>query len=447
MKGLIFTYVMTYGGAVVALVNPFIGLLIYISFAIIKPESLWHWAVPRGNYSRILAIAFLIGWALQGFGNWNFGRARPVVWALLGYWGWMVLSAAAAPEQTLAWAFVESQSKILLPVLVGMTLVDSVAKLKQIAWAIMLSQGLVALEMNLAYLAGRNRVVETGFGGMDNNCVSIAMVTGCGLAFFLGLGQTVWWKRWGSFAAAGLMAHIPMISMSRGGMLALCVLGVVAFVLIPKQPKHYALFLLALVIGIRLAGPQVLDRFSMVFADTEERDSSAANRIKYWGYCCEIMVEQPALGAGPGNYRLAATERHPESIPERADLVEYAHSLWFETGAELGFPGLGFLLAFYLSTVWMLWRLLRSGAPLIPFATDSARMVIAALAGFGVSVSFVSLSGLEIPFYVVLLGAGTVKLAGQNALCISPTRDEWRAVGLIGSVDLSPVERVLRPGG
>ena len=30
MKGLLFTYVVTYGGAIAALVEPFIGLLVYI---------------------------------------------------------------------------------------------------------------------------------------------------------------------------------------------------------------------------------------------------------------------------------------------------------------------------------------------------------------------------------------------------------------------------------
>ena len=66
MKGLIFTYLLTYGGAAASLFNPFIGLLVYVAFAILRPESLWHWSVPEGNYSRIVAIALLIGWARRG---------------------------------------------------------------------------------------------------------------------------------------------------------------------------------------------------------------------------------------------------------------------------------------------------------------------------------------------------------------------------------------------
>ena len=74
-KGLILTYFLTYGGALVSLGRLFVGLLIYICFAIVKPEALWYWSVPRGNYSRIIAGALLVAWVLHGFGNWRLGRA------------------------------------------------------------------------------------------------------------------------------------------------------------------------------------------------------------------------------------------------------------------------------------------------------------------------------------------------------------------------------------
>src|SRR5437870_1297376 len=86
MKGLIFTYVLTYGGAVAAVYDPFVGLMIYICFAIVKPESMWYWSVPAGNYSRIVAIALLAGWLVRGGGKWQFGAARAVVLAVIGYW-------------------------------------------------------------------------------------------------------------------------------------------------------------------------------------------------------------------------------------------------------------------------------------------------------------------------------------------------------------------------
>src|SRR4051794_12653214 len=99
MKGLIFTYVLTYGGAAASLFRPFYGLLIYLTFAILRPEYLWPWAIAPGNYSRIVAVALLIGWSANGFGNWRFGRAKTFVWILLAYWFWITLSAVFAGNQ------------------------------------------------------------------------------------------------------------------------------------------------------------------------------------------------------------------------------------------------------------------------------------------------------------------------------------------------------------
>src|SRR5271154_86244 len=109
MKGLLFTYALTYGGAVGALFDPFAGLLIYIAFALLKPECLWFWSVPSGgNYSRIVAIGLLGGWALNGFWTWQFGRALIIVTALLCYFGWSLLCAPfAIASSELAWNQVE----------------------------------------------------------------------------------------------------------------------------------------------------------------------------------------------------------------------------------------------------------------------------------------------------------------------------------------------------
>ncbi len=82
------------------------------------------------------------------------------------------------------------------------------------------------------------------------------------------------------------------------------------------------------------------------------------------------------------------------------------HSLWLQTGAELGIPGFVSLLAFYLIVIIRLWPYHSENSVVPdPFYRDIARMVIAALIGFAASAQFVSITFLEIPYYVVLLGA------------------------------------------
>jgi probable O-glycosylation ligase (exosortase A-associated) len=404
MKGLIITYVLTYGGAVVSLFNPFVGLLIYICFAIIKPESLWFWAVPPGNYSRTVAIALLIGWALKGFGRWDLGRAKAVVGFLIAFWAWVIISGLAATYSEAALGWAEQLTKTVLPFVVGMTVIDSVTKLKQLAWVIVLSQGYVAYDLNRSYYDGFNRIQELGFGGMDNNCVGITMVTCCGLALFLGFNAPRWWQKAIAFIAALLMAHCVLFAFSRGGMLGLILMTVTAFILIPKKPQYYAIFAVIVLIGLRLAGPQVQARFMTTFADEANRDGSAESRLELWQKCIEIMFHNPILGIGPRNFPLRA--------PEFGwSLGKEAHTTWLQVGAETGFPGLFFLASFYAVCVKRLWPLRRESCPVPdPWIRDTSRMVIASLAGFVVSAQFVSLPGLESPYYVVLLGAGALKL-------------------------------------
>jgi hypothetical protein len=47
-------------------------------------------------------------------------------------------------------------------------------------------------------------------------------------------------------------------------------------------------------------------------------------------------------------------------------------------------------------------------------------MVIAALSGFAVAVQFVSAEGLELPYYVVLIGAGVLKLSSPRSREAAP---------------------------
>jgi probable O-glycosylation ligase (exosortase A-associated) len=404
MKGLIFTYALTAGGAVLGLFDPFYGLLVYVSFSILRPEAMWPWAVPQGNYSRIVGVALLLGWVLRGCGTWELGRGRGIVVALLGFWGWAALSAAQAVDSSIAWGAVVFLGKIILPFLVGLTTIDSVRRLKQLAWVIVLSQAYLAFELNLSYYGGYNRVWEDGFGGMDNNCVAIAMVTSVGLAFFLGLGARSWWLRGLLCAAALLMVHVILFSFSRGGMVALGLTGVVAFFLIPKKAAHYLLFAVALAVALRLAGPEVRARFWTTFADAETREASAQSRLDLWRDASDTIARQPVFGVGPDCWGEVAPEY---GCPRGKEI----HSLWFQTAADHGVPGMVFLAVFYGLCMVRLWPLTREKTPLPdPWLRDAARMVLAALTGFVVAAQFVSIRYLELPFYTVLLGAGVLRL-------------------------------------
>lgn len=404
MKPLVFTYLLTYGSAAVSLFYPYVGLLAYVWLAVATPEFLWPWAVPPGNYSRIVAIAMLVGWSLRGFGSWKLGKSWALVAALVAFTGWASLSAAMSAVPELGWRFVVDLLKIGVPFIAGLTLIDSEAKLRQLGWVLLLSQGYVAYELNMAYLGGFNVLDSIGYRAMDNNGVAITMATGAALAFFLGLAERAWWKRLTAWGCAALMTHVVMFSYSRGGMLALCAAGFFAFLGVARKPWHFAVFLVALAIALRMAGPSVREEFLTVFAKPEQRDASAASRLTMWRACASVMVQNPVTGVGPNHWGF---------VGARYGLApgQEAHSTWLQMGAELGVPGMLLLLAFFGICVKRLGGLvLRCTSPADAYWRDAAAGVVTALVAYGVSAQFVTCDGVEFPFYVVLFGAGVLRL-------------------------------------
>lgn len=418
--GLAFTYLMSYGGAAVAIANPFVGLLIYVCFAIFRPGSgLWYWSVPiDGNFSKILALGLLIGWAIRGFGDWRFGRAGMTIVVLLAYLVWNVLSVTQAQISSFAWIWVEAQSKIVLLVFVGITLLDSIQKLKQLAWVILVSHGYVAYELNRDYFAGFNRLAEVGFGSMDNNCMAITLVSCTGLGIFLCLGAPKLWQKTVAAVCVAFMVHAILFSFSRGGMLGLILVVTISFLLMQRKPIHYACLVLGLGLTLAASGDEVTKRFMSTFASEKERDSSADSRLDMWKICLTVTADNPVLGLGPHHFPVHATSFGLTANKE-------AHSTWLQLAAEIGVPGSVFLLAFFLSVVFRLWPVKNMSYPVPdPWLHDLARMVIASTVGFVFTAQFVTLPGLEAPYYIVLLGAGALRLLSVPGLVTDhETRD------------------------
>jgi hypothetical protein len=119
-------------------------------------------------------------------------------------------------------------------------------------------------------------------------------------------------------------------------------------------------------------------------------------------------MQDPIMGCGPDHWPLHA---HEFGWPRGKE----AHSLWVQTATELGIPGIMMFMGFYLVCIWRCWLLLgRLKADDPSWFGDSCRMTIGAICGFMVAAMFVSLEALEIPYYVCMLGAGTMVVYSRN---------------------------------
>jgi hypothetical protein len=403
MKGLIITYLLTVGGAGAALFNPFIGVCIYWMFDIVRPQYMFGWAGPQVPFSEIVAIATMIGWTFQGFGNWRFGRGRILVLLFFAYCVWGVFSAMGAANGSVALGFLSEQGKRAIMFLIAVTLADSDDRVKKLAWVMAASAGYLGLELNLRYLNGFNEVQAIGYGGMDNNSIAMSFVVCLGPAVFLAVYERRWVPKLLAIGAAVLIGHTVLLTFSRGGLLGLIAAGAVAAYAVPKKPRYVFAIVVALMIGLRLAGGEVRERFFTAFAAQEERDFSSQSRLDLWRDCLLVMQKYPILGAGPDHFPLIAAEF---GWPEGKE----AHSLWLQMGAELGIPGMLFLVAFYLGTLWRIWPVARSRIDGDPWSQHAAFMVVSSFCGFVLAAQFVTMEGLETPTYIAAIAVATLRL-------------------------------------
>jgi hypothetical protein len=89
-------------------------------------------------------------------------------------------------------------------------------------------------------------------------------------------------------------------------------------------------------------------------ADPARLGSVDTNRYRYWDVALESWVDQPLRGIGSGGFQVEWLKQR-----DRVDTSGDAHSLYFETAAELGIVGLALLALFMGGVAAALVRLLR----------------------------------------------------------------------------------------
>ena len=149
---------------------------------------------------------------------------------------WAALSATQAVDSNAAYATLMPMMKFVVPFIIGVTLIDTEQRSRQLLWIIVIAMGYVGFEMNLEYWRGFN-IAGEGFGGMDNNCFGVALVSTIGPAIALGLGAKGWIERGVAGACAALILHTTLLTFSRGAMVGLLAVGATAFIIMPKRPS------------------------------------------------------------------------------------------------------------------------------------------------------------------------------------------------------------------
>lgn len=433
MKQTLFMVAVTSFGVVAPfLLEPYFGVAVYYLFAVLRPQSIWEWALPAVGWSGFVAWATLLSALWIGVSS---SDPRPQVFtaahkAFFCFGAWICITYLTALDQTVAWIWLQEYLKLFIMFGVAAYILREVKHVWLVYRLAAIALIYIAYEMNYLYFVnGRLDIYHNGYGGLDNNGAGLMLAMGVPLAINA-WESTKGWNRWAYLAGVPLLMHAILMSYSRGAMVSLLV-AVPQMVFRSQKKAQFSLALVGLLSLVPyLAGQEIRDRFFSV--QEYDTDASANARFDSWTAAIRIANRYPIFGVGIRNSNLVSNDFG-------ADMVgRTIHSQYLQTLADAGYPGLSFYLV-ALGLTW--WSMARARSQLRRSDSgDEGRLGIGMLNGvegsllvFCIGGAFLSLEVFELPYLVALIGAQVSMIAHvRRSDRSSQHRDR----------DVSPVRRI-----
>ena len=405
--GWIITHILAIIGAAGGWFNPFLGLMVYYWFAILRPPYLWFWAfdpwtTPR--FSLYVGLSTLAGWAFSGFGSFQGLRGtRLAITGLLIYlFSGIVAWQFYAIAPWMCEIVLDTQVKIVFMLIVTLSIVRDARSILIFIWIVLISLGYLGWVLNDWYFINPMYLHNHGFGAVDNNGVGMIMVVSIPLCFFMAVYDKRIWLRAICFFAVACQVHVILFSYSRGSQLGLCMIG--AFILyfaimhLPRKMLTVGCTLIFIYITLQMAGEGVRQRFMSIFA--EDLDASAESRFSTWGGAIECIKQFP-MGVGPRNFGF-----HSQNFG--LSQGKAVHNLFLQTGADYGIIGMLGLILFYLATFVNTVLMSRSVvAKALVWPRYVGLACCTSIGGFLICSMFIGMESVEAGYIICALGLAT----------------------------------------
>ena len=333
-KQLLFMVVLLVAGSLGSLYHPFWGVLLYYTFATLRPQYLWDWSLPQGvRWSLFAAGAVLLGCVLNASKLMERRRVNRVMALMLLYCVLLVFSILTAHSPSVAMGWGIEYGKIMLIGLIASVVIRHLWQIRIITAMIMVALGYIAWEINYLYLFdGRLDIFHKGYGGLDNNGAGLMLGMGIPIAYAFAVSAKARWQRAACWMIAVFMLHGVLMSYSRGAMLAVALAAM--WILLNHRPRRHAvvILLVACMAVSLLAGKEIRSRFQSMTSYSQ--DVSAQSRLESWKAGWDIAKAYPLTGQGIRN----------SNIYSRNFGADYEgrtiHSQYVQIAADSGIPAM-----------------------------------------------------------------------------------------------------------
>ena len=409
MRDILLTVIVS-GFALIALVRPFVGVLLFTWLGFFYPQS-YTWGFGRTlPFSQIGGIATIAGYLFsKETKRFPITRESILLLCLWAMFGFSSLFAIYPDQATNHLIYI---SKILLMVFLTMSLINDRSRLEMVLRVIALSIGFVGIKGAAFVIATGGENMVWGPEGSfleSNNSMGLALAMNVPLLYYLWRIETRPWLRnimiamlWGSFPAV-------ICTYSRGAWLGLAMVTVLIFV----RMKHKFLAVSAVGLIVLIGGgalsqllPQRLfTRYDQL--ENYEEESSAQSRFWSWEFCKRVGFDRPLTGGG---FDFASIETYKQYYPEFAkvwgeDKVWTCHSTWLTIFGEHGFPGFIIWISLLFSCLASL-RFLRAYGKMNPeysWLVLFTAAIQAALVAYMIVGTFLDAAYFDMFYYMVAM--------------------------------------------
>jgi len=270
--------------------------------------------------------------------------------------------------------------------------------IKWIVWAGLFSAFLLASTGLFGHTGGRLQASST----YDPN--DLAYIMNCFIPFAYYLSKTGGkLNRIACYILLGLMIVVVISTASRGGFIGLAfVFAIILFK--DKQHKLKILVLSAFVglIAVSSAGPEYWHRMGTIFDESDYNYEAGTGRIELWKRGIGMIIDNPLIGAGIGQYRVAEGLQHQGKSGWKWST---AHNSYLQIGVDLALPGLIVYLMMLAKSIVVARKLQLTSGPFgsTPFLLATASGLEVGFYGYCVCSIFLSQAYSSVLFYFLAL--------------------------------------------
>lgn len=387
-----------------AMRKPWYGVISLAIFSYLNPHAYaWSWARTFPAY----LILFLVVVVVTFFSRREERQPLPSDWRVPAFfvlWFYFFLTTTQAYIQDAAWERLWAVSKIYLPFVFTLILINSRQKLYYLIATIAASIGLIAVKGGLFALG-------TGFSYRvygppatqfeENNAFAIATLIAVPLVLLVQRESKSRWIQLGAYAALPLMFASVLSSWSRG---ALLTLGVLIFMTLWHSKRKWLVVPFAacsIAVGISVLPEQWFGRMQTL--KSYDEDESAKGRLEVWADGLNhTLYERPLVGTGFEGWRWI-TQRD-------------WHSSYVEMLAEHGLIAFGIWISMILGTVGSLSSLPRrtQGIPGLEWVSSYCRAIRMSLICYMVGTAFLGLSYWDLLYHLIFIAVLIKKFAMED---------------------------------